>query len=179
MNEKQTIVAIDPGTSGGIAIFSKNRIQAVKMPSDVQKMDEYFKFILATYPNVVVFIEKVQAFTSDDDAPGKKFAINKMLANYQQILTVVKLNGFRFIEVYPVSWQSSLGLKLPKSEGDESKSQRKNRYKDFSQNCFPELKVNLNTCDALCLIQFALLKISTDINWVRERIQNNKPEKLF
>ncbi len=179
MNEKQTIVAIDPGTSGGIATFSKGRIQAVKMPSDVHKMDEYLKYIFNTYENVVVFIEKVQAFASDDDAPGKKFAINKMLANYQQVLTVIKLNGFRFVEVYPVSWQSSLGLKLPKSEGDESKSQRKNRYKDFSQNCFPELKVNLNTCDALCLVQFALLKISNDINWIRERIQNDKPEKLF
>lgn len=179
MNSKQTIIGIDPGASGAIAVYYNGRIKVVKMPNDVREMEQYFNYIKSTYENVVVFIEKVQAYGKEDDAPGKKFAINKMLANYQQVLTVVKLANFRYIEVYPVSWQSTLGLKLPKSEGEESKTERKNRYKIYAQNCFPELKVNLNTCDALCLIQFAFVKIESDINWIRERIQNKEDQKLF
>jgi hypothetical protein len=180
MNEKQTIVAIDPGASGGIAILNNGRIQAVKMPESVQEMQSYFNYINDTFQNVVVFIEKVQAYGSDDDdTPGKKFGINKMLANYQQVLTVIQLTGFRFVEVYPISWQTTLGLKLPKSEGTETKTQRKNRYKDYAQKLFPEVSVNLKTCDALCLIQFAKVKIQHDIDWIRERLQNVKKEKLF
>lgn len=177
MNQKQTIIAIDPGSSGGIAVFTKSGVQAVKMPKSVSEMNDYFIYIKNTYENVVVFIEKVQAFSSDDDSPGKKFAINKMLANYQQVLTVVKLCGFKFIEVYPISWQTSLGLKIKGKE--ESKTERKNRYKDFSQNIFPELKVTLQTSDALCIIQFALLKIESDMKWIRERLQNVEKDNLF
>lgn len=179
MNTKQTIIGIDPGSSGAIAIYHNGRIQAVKMPKDVYEMKQYFEYIKDTYDHIVVFIEKVQAYGKEDDLPGKKFAINKMLANYQQVLTVVKLAGFRFIEVYPVSWQSTLGLKLPKSEGEESKTERKNRYKIYAQNCFPELKVNLNTCDALCLVQFAFIKIENDMSWIREKLQNEKESNLF
>jgi hypothetical protein len=179
MRSKNTIVTIDPGASGGIAVFSNGRIQAVAMPSDVNEMNSYFQYLNSTYEDIFVFIEKVQAYGKDDDEPGKKFAINKMLANYQQVLTVVKLCGFRFVEVYPVSWQTSLGLKMPKSEGEETKTQRKNRYKEYAQNCFPELKVNLKTSDALCLVQFALVKIQNDIGWIRERIQNETQSKLL
>jgi len=177
MNEKQTLITIDPGASGGIAVFTRNGVQAVKMPKSVAEMNDYFQYINNTYENVVVFIEKVQAYISDDAEPGKKFAINKMLANYQQILTVVKLCGFRYVEVYPISWQTTMGLKI-KGE-DETKTERKNRYKDFAQNIFPELKVTLQTSDALCLIQFALLKIENDMGWIRERLQNVKNENLF
>lgn len=181
MKAKNTIVTIDPGSGGGIAVFSNGRIHAVAMPSDVNEMNEYLKYLNSTYDDIFVFIEKVQAFANDDDAPGKKFAINKMLANYQQILTVVKLTGFRFVEVYPVSWQTTLGLKMPKTKGvpEETKTERKNRYKDYAQNCFPELKVNLKTSDALCLVQFALVKIQNDIGWIRERIQNEQKSRLL
>ena len=179
MNSKQTVIGIDPGASGGIAIYQNKRIQAVKMPNDVYEMQQYFNHIKETYDHVIVFIEKVQAYGKEDDLPGKKFAINKMLANYQQVLTVIKLAGFRFIEVYPISWQTTLGLKLPKSFGAETKTERKNRYKIYAQDSFPELKVNLSTCDALCLVLFAIVKIENDSDWVQDRLQNKKENNLF
>jgi hypothetical protein len=128
-----------------------------------------------------VFIEKVQLYGGGDDAPGKKFAIQKMLANYEQVLTVIKLAGLRYVEVYPITWQTTCGLKRYKVPGvrEETKTERKKRYKEYAQECFPEVKVNLKTSDALCLIQFALLKIQNDIDWIRERLQNKPPESLF
>lgn len=174
---QNTIVAIDPGSGGGIAVFGKGKITAVPMPKDVREMQAYFEYIKETYEHIVVFIERVQAFVSDDEAPGKKFAINKMLANYQQILTVVKLSGFRVVEVPPVTWQTTLGLKI---KGDtRSKTERKNAYKEFAQKTFPEVNVTLKTSDALCLIKFALFKIEFDISWIRERLQNEPKQNLF
>lgn len=179
MDSKQTIVAIDPGASGGIAVYHNGKATAVKMPKSVREMDDYFKYIKGSFENVVVFVEKVQAFSKDDESPGKKFGINKMLANYQQLITVIKLTPFRFVEVYPLTWQSTLGLRLPKSEGSETKSQRKNRYKDYAQGKFPEIKANLNTCDALCLVRFAMLKAEHDLAWIRERIVEPEKSSLF
>jgi len=181
MKSLNTIVAIDVGLGGGIAVFSNGKVQAVNMPKDVLQMQEYFRYLKETYENIVVFIEKVQMYGAGDDAGGKKFAINKMLANYQQVLTVVKLAGIRYVEVYPISWQTTLGLKVAKVKGEaeETKTQRKNRYKEYAQRIFPEVKVNLKTSDALCIVKFALVKIDDDINWVRERIQNKQIDKMF
>ena len=177
--DKKTIIAIDPGKSGGIALFANKRITAVKMPSDVKELQSYLKMILETYENPVVFIEKVQAYRGEeDDAPGKKFGINKMLANYTELLTVIKLLGFPYVEVYPISWQSTLGLRIRKEQ--ITKTERKNRYKQFAERSFPELgKITMAVSDALCIVQFALHKYSTDSFWIKERIQNNKPKNLF
>jgi hypothetical protein len=210
-NDKKTIIAIDPGASGGIAVFANGKIQAVKMPKNVREMKDYLEFQVETHGECIVYIEKVQSYRGKknedlkdefldlfeihkldpivlfekyetfreggDDAPGKKFGINKMLANYTELLTVIKLLSIPFIEVYPISWQSTLSLRM---KGEKiSKTERKNRYKDYSQNCFPELKVNLATSDALCLIQFAFTKQTTDPSWIEQRVQNKIEKSLF
>lgn len=168
---KRAIIGIDPGGSGAIAIYANGRAQTVKMPKETKELDTYLRYLKETYgPEPIVFIEKVQAFVKDDDAPGKKFMINKMLANYQELLTIIKLIGFDFVQVYPVSWQSTLGFNFKGK--DLSKSERKKKYAEFSQNCFPEVKVTLATADALCLLQFAFNKISGDINWIAQRLEN-------
>lgn len=173
-----TIIAIDPGASGGIAVFNKGRAQAVRMPKDVKKMQEYFRFLIKTYAsptnNLMVFIEKVNAYRGDhDDNPGKMFGINKMLANYSQILTVIQLSNIQFIEVYPISWQSKLGLIWRKEK--LTKTERKNRFKTYAANCFPEIqKMTMAICDALCIIQFALVKLKDDQLWIDDHLQNKQ-----
>lgn len=181
MEYKNTIITIDPGANGGIAVFANGKIQAVKMPKTIIEMNDYFTFVKSTYENIFVFIEKVQAYSTGDDAPGKKFGINKMLANYNQLLTVIKLQGFRFVEVYPISWQTTLGLKIKRPKGindGQFKTMRKNLYKEYAQSSFPSLKVTMATSDALCLVMFAGEKIEQDIGWIRERIQNGKSDQM-
>lgn len=211
MKYNKTIIAIDPGKSGGIALLANGKTTAVKMPKDVKELSVYLKMILDTYEEPIVFIEKVQAYRGktldelkeqiimlrddfkdpetffdelkflidgQDDAPGKKFGINKMLANYTELLTVIKLLSIPLIEVYPVSWQSTLGLKIRKEK--ITKTERKNRYKEFAQRSFPELgKITLATSDALCLVQFALYKYLHDPRWIEERMENKKQNNLF
>ena len=178
MINKPIIVAIDPGKSGGIALFTKDRVTAVKMPPNVVELQTYLKMIISTYGKPLVFIEKVQAYSIGDDAPGKKFGINKMLANYTELLTVIKILEISFIEVYPVSWQSTLGLKIHKEK--ITKTERKNRYKQFAERSFPELgKITLATSDALCLIKFAQHKYLHDPRWIVEKIQNQQLDSFF
>ena len=78
MEYKNTIIGIDPGATGGIALFANGKIQAFKMPKDLLALNDWFTFVKETYSNVIVFIEKVQAYRgNEDDIPGKKFGINK------------------------------------------------------------------------------------------------------
>ena len=211
MDKQTTIIAIDPGKSGGIALFATGNITAVKMPKNVSELHTYLKMIKTTYDKPLVFVEKVQAYrgkktldleskfvnlfeifdnplelfeayeefrNQDDDAPGKKFGINKMLANYKEILTVINILKIPFIEVYPVSWQNTLSLRIPKE--NISKTERKNRYKQFAEKCFPEIKkVTLATSDALCLVQFALHKNLHDPKWIKEKTQGGFTPGLF
>ncbi|QHB40940.1 Holliday junction resolvase [Flavobacterium phage vB_FspS_tant8-1] len=177
MKNQNTIIAIDPGKSGGIAVFSNGKTQAVQMPNSVDEFGKFIKYILETYENPICFIEKVQAFINDDQSPGKKFGINKMLANYEQTTTTLKLFGIDIVEVYPITWQSSLGLRI---KGEKIlKTERKNRFKELAQRKFPEIKVNLKTSDALCILIFAQYKIENDISWIKQRVQRNESKNLF
>lgn len=181
--QKNTIVAIDPGASGGIALYAKGTIKmTAKMPSSTMEMQKTFMYIKSTYENVIVYVEKVQAYGKADDDPGKKFGINKMLKNYNQLITVIELCGLKYVEVHPVSWQSTLGLRFKNTEKlpqHKFKTFRKNKYKDYAENIFPEVKVTMATSDALCIVQFVLVKIASDIQWIRERIKNDGKQKLF
>lgn len=199
---KKTIIGIDPGKQGGIAFLTENNSNAVKMPQTVRELNTYLKYLKETYPNPIIFIEKVQAYrgksieeyknefykifdsqkqkekifeefikviTQGDEAPGKKFGINKMLANYNQLLTVIKLLEIPFVEVYPISWQTTLNLKIKNDR--RTKTERKRSYKEFAQNRFPKVKLNLAIADSLCLVMFGEKKWEEDFNWIQERIQ--------
>lgn len=167
---KKTIIGIDPGKQGGIGFHNDSKAYAVKMPPTVPEINKYLKYIIETYQNPIIFIEKVQAFKTDnDDSSGKMFGINKMLANYNQLLTVIQLLEIPYVEVYPISWQTTLKLKIKKDK--RTKTERKRSYKEFAQSKFPLLKVNLATSDSLCLVQFGIEKWENDFSWIKERIR--------
>lgn len=166
---KKIIIGIDPGKQGGIAFKSHNNVNAVKMPPSVPEINKYLKYLIETYENPIIFIEKVQAFKNDNDSDGKMFGINKMLANYNQLLTVIQLLEVPYVEVYPISWQTTLGLKIKKDK--RSKTERKRSYRDFAQRHFPSLKINLATADSLCLVLFGQEKWINDFDWIKERVK--------
>jgi hypothetical protein len=164
-------------THGHCVVYIE-KVQSYRGKKNENLKDEFLDLFEIHKSDPIVLFEKYESFREGgDDAPGKKFGINKMLANYTELLTVIKLLSIPFIEVYPISWQSTLGLRM---KGEKiTKTERKNRYKKFSQDCFPELKVNLVISDALCLIQFAFTKQTMDPRWIKDRIQNNVEQSLF
>jgi hypothetical protein len=174
----RTVIGIDPGASGGIAVFHRGMATAVKMPKDVHEMNEYIQYLKNTYDRPIVFIERLNVHRGDNDDTGMQFSIEKMLANYNQLLTVIRLSGLPMVQVYPISWQSMYGIRPPKGL---EKTQRKAHFKNYAQTCFPEVKVTLATADALCLIAFGCEKINNDRQWVLDKVENvsKKDHTLF
>lgn len=172
---KKAIIGIDPGASGGIAIYCDGSVTAVKMPKRTEAINDYFRHISETYDKRIVFVEKVQHFGSDDATGGKKFGIAKMMANYQELKTLLKVNDLPYVEVAAVTWQKELLVRIK----GETKAARKNRYKDFAQTSYPMIKVNLATSDALCLVSFGRRMLTDNPYWVEQKIVGKKNTDLF
>jgi hypothetical protein len=174
--ELKTILGIDPGSGGGIALYNyKAGISVVKMPKNVSDLAEYLNYVKDTYEKPICFIEKVSSWKSDKDTGGKSFGIEKMLANFEQLKTVLTLAKIPFVQVYPQSWQHGLNLR---KKGEE-KAQRKKRYKAAATQYYPEVRATLWNADALCIVQFGRLKFKADINWVMERLPPAAQKELF
>ena len=174
------IIGIDPGSSnGGIAVWkNKAPVVVANMPKNenIGALRDFLAAFIRQSDDIVVFIEKVQMFHSDtEENRGKQYRIKVMLANYERIISLLIFLGIKYVEVYPISWQSTLKLR---KKGLEKKA-RKALYKEYAKNAFPEIKVTLRNSDALCLIQFALTKYEKDVNWINSRIQNDKKNNLF
>jgi len=175
----RAIIGIDPGAGGGIAVFHKGIAKAVSMPKSIKDIDNYLRFLADTYERPLVFIEKVSIHRDDSKTPGMQYGIQKMLANYESLLTVIRLIGLPIVQVYPVSWQSMPGIKI--SRKGITKQERKNHFKSYAAKTFPECSVNLAVSDALCLIIFGTDKIHNDPQWIVDRVENidKKELKLF
>jgi len=174
----ETFIGIDPGMSGAIAHYSdKKGAKVVKMPKKPAEMLQYFAYLKEICANPVVFVEKVQAFTSDssDNNPGKQHRIQVMLNNYNTLLVCIIQAGFSYIEVPPATWQKYLNLR---KEGEE-KPERKARYKAAANQYYPEIKTTLWNADALCVLQFGRLKYQYDINWIIQKLKVNPQQKLL
>lgn len=175
MKNPNTFIAIDPGKGGGIVLLSGGTVIISKM-KDVSEFSNWLKEIKTQYENIIVFIEKVGRFRGEQDAGGKSFGIDKMLQNLAELMTVIKIEQLRYVEVPAITWQTSLKLKWKPTP---EKQERKRRYKKFAEHHFPNRKITLATADAICIVLFAKMKSETDIQYIRDKMVNPNPEKLF
>lgn len=121
------IIGIDPGKSGGLAIWRPNyKTEVLKMPSNILDLRQYFEYI-ASICNPLIFLEKVQLRPDDiKDNPGKAFRIQRMLADFETLKTVISVCDIPFVLVNPMKWQNTLKVRV---KGEE----RKDRKKDFKE----------------------------------------------
>lgn len=175
--EAKTIIGIDPGKSGAIAHYNyKSGVKVVKMPETTDDLSDYFLHLKETYEKPLIFLEKVNNWTSDTDQnAGKRFNIAKMMDGYVEMKTIIKLLKIPFVEVHPASWQSALHLR---KKGEE-KADRKKRYKAAAGKYYPEIKPTLWNADALCIVQFGRLKFNTDPNWIINKLPPAAVKELF
>lgn len=119
------IIGIDPGKSGGLAIWRPNyKTEVLKMPSNILDLRQYFEYITSIC-NPLIFLEKVQLRPDDiEDNTGKAFRIQKMLADFEILKTVISVCDIPFVLVNPMKWQNTLKVRV---KGEE----RKDRKKDF------------------------------------------------
>lgn len=172
------VIAIDAGLSGGIAVWGRSGAACSKMPvkevkkgskvsreTDIADLARILKEQKEGY-NAIVFLEKVQAWLSDsDDNAGKRFRIQKMLANYESLKTAIIMSDIPLVEVIPKTWQTYLGLYIKGMEKDD----RKKMYKKYAAEHYPEQPNTGWSGDALCILQFGRMKLQFDFDWVKQR----------
>lgn len=172
------IIGIDPGASGGIAMFD-GHLHTYKMPKDLNELKQYLQHCIITYEMVAVFIEKLSIQHRDFMEGGKVFRLQKMMENYSQLKAIIKLFEVDYAEVHPLTWQSRLRLRI---KGEE-KHQRKLRYKDEAFRRYPDTHMTLWNCDAVLIMHFGrevLKRISKkDVKWLDQNFYNQNKNELF
>jgi hypothetical protein len=147
----RTVIAIDPGASGGIAWMTGSEaiIGIVKMPETEGDIINLFRSIVTPRHDPVAFVERVGGFIAGRPAPGSRmFNFGR---NYGFILGVL---GALSIAVEPVEaheWQKE--MKVGK-KGDQTPTKWKNKLKARAQQLYPELDITLSTADALLILDY-------------------------
>lgn len=145
----RTLIAVDPGKSGGIAWTFGGKCAVDKMPQTEQDIFELIRRIQhANYKDdVTCYMEDVPI------SMGSKGAASaKLNANAGFIRGVITALSIRMVMTRPAKWQQhfSLGTR----SGCASDTEWKNKLKQAAQRLYPDIKVTLDTADALLLLEY-------------------------
>ena len=145
------IIAIDPGKSGGIAVYSLTKnciIETLKMPETMQDLFLFFKMYSR---NSICFLERVGG------RPGmggmQMFNFGQNFGHIEMALMAKEIST---VEVTPQKWQKyfQFGVK-----GNQTNTQWKNKLKSRAQQLFPKEKIILDTADAVLIMEYARVTI--------------------
>lgn len=155
-----TIIAIDPGKSGGIAHRYDNPpdedTEAQAMPDTLKELVEVCD--VGTHP-IVAYVENVPKFCGPK-LPGS--VIFPMAENFGAVQGILAALGIRTILVRPQDWQAGLGIGTRSKSKDKADWKRK--LKAEAQRRFPQLNVTLATADALLILDYAIRQERTAVN---------------
>lgn len=148
-----TYLGIDPGLSGGLAMInplSSDRerfVEAIPMPETERDVWEWFR----TRSSSVQFaaIEQVNGYIGTGQPGSAMFKFGQSYGGLRMALVAARVS---FDQVTPQRWQKAFGMRRDK---DEPKTKWKNRLKAKAQQLFPEIKVTLDTADAILLAEYA------------------------
>jgi crossover junction endodeoxyribonuclease RuvC len=154
----KTIIAIDPGLSGGLAVARFGKTECYPMPETQGDLIGLLREIKATHDlecvpktgEVVCVLEEVNGFAGKAQPGSAMFRFGE---NFGFIKGVVQALGMKLVLVRPQVWQSAFSLGT--ASRCASKSEWKNKLKAEAQRRFPNLKVTLKTADALLLREYA------------------------
>jgi hypothetical protein len=151
----KTIVAIDPGVSGGIAVSGFGSTECYAMPKTEGDVVDFIKSVKAATSleggEVVCVLEKVGGFAGKGQ-PGS--AMFKFGENFGFLKGVIQALEIRLELVRPQDWQKGLGLGT--ASACVSKPEWKNKLKAEAQRRFPHLEVTGETADAVLLLDYAM-----------------------
>ena len=153
-----TIVAIDPGASGGIAwVCPGEKPCCVPMPQTEGDLIARIKDIVARNVPTVFYLEDLVKHMGAG-IPASTMAV--YASNWGFIKGAIQYSGSPLHLVNPRTWAKSLGLGTA-SEGAgvtkaEVKRNWKNKLKARAQQLYPHLEITLKTADALLLLEYAI-----------------------
>jgi hypothetical protein len=164
-NSAPCIIAIDPGSSGGIAWTQPGKgAQAIKMPEDmIEAGAKIGEIIKGLGENVTAYVERVAGFFPKSKEPddGKQFRLEGQShlmfnfgKNYGIVLGALSAIGCKVEIVESKAWQKPLFM----SKKGKARDTWKRELRDRAQRIYPGLKVTLSTADALLMLHYAQLK---------------------
>ena len=149
-----TIIGIDPGASGAVAIWDKGISKIYKCPKTANEMaDIIIKTKHSEYVNknqsIHAYIEKVHAFPHDGRSSIFKFG-----QNFGQWIGILAACKVKTELVTPQKWMNywkkKLNIELPKD-----KPERKRRLKELASH-YTDKKVTLYNADAILITMYGL-----------------------
>lgn len=148
-----SLIAIDPGMSGGVAWTKDGSVGACRMPPEDELNDLFFTLS----PIRAVYIELVPWVLGTKISPA---SVGKLHHQRGLCEGLVMGRGIRLVRVEPQVWQAKFHLGTRKAAGGYSQWKRK--LKTEAARRFPDLDVTLDTADALLILEFAR---STEVGW--------------
>lgn len=141
-------LGVDPGSHGAVALVGNGWVE-VRPVADWTRSD-YYDFLYDHWAEFA-FIEKVNAMPPAGRKAGTSSMFKFGMA-YERALMALTLVGIPFDEVVPAKWQQAVGLRFPKNT---PYPERKRLAKQRAQELFPDIKVTLETADALLIAEAA------------------------
>ncbi len=152
-----TIVAIDPGASGGIAVSVFGVAGCRPMPTTEGDVVALLRGIMVSSEKsgvqTVCVMEATSGYVGRAQPASSAYRFGE---NAGFLKGVIQTLGMRLELVRPQVWQKAFGLGT--ASACASKSIWKNKLKAEAQRRFPHLEVTLKTSDALLILEWALAK---------------------
>lgn len=175
------IITIDPGRSnGGIVKYipdaqKKFDSWPIKKMNSFEDLCDFFSYQAEICELPLIFIEKINMYSSDFENRGRMFQMKKLQDHYIELKSAISSYKFKYIEVSPRSWQGYINV----YQANEESNIRKRRFKDIAQDWFPHQKIVGWNADAFLLIEFARKKLKYDQKWIQKNTKVPKSRNLF
>lgn len=143
-----TLVAIDPGASGGIAWQQDGeKACCIAMP---QTEGDLITFLRERDAQPTFYLENLVKHMGGG-IPGSAMAV--YASNWGFLKGAIQRGGDPLHLVAPAKWQTALSL--GNSKRHKNKGAWKNHLKAEAQRLYPHLAVTLKTADALLILAYA------------------------
>lgn len=146
----RSVLAIDPGKTGGIALHVDGVWTFKKMPATIQDL----RLLLGASMSqgIIAYIEEIPKHAGV--MGGSSLFV--LAQNYGQCEGILAMLDVPVVHVRPQLWQKALGLGNREKTGSPHRDRTawKNKLKGRAQDYFPTAGLTLDTCDA-ALIAYA------------------------
>ncbi len=148
-----TLIAIDPGVSGGIAVrHHTSDVTVYGMPETDSDIRDLLREIVSnhyadSFQIPVVVIEDIPKTTGGNIPESRVFV---MARNFGYVTAVCDSLNLEVKLCPPKRWQKLVGAGV---RGTKSKTQWKNHLKQLAQRLHPSMRVTLKTADALLILE--------------------------
>jgi Holliday junction resolvasome RuvABC endonuclease subunit len=134
-----SLIGIDPGKSGGIAVYRNGEMTASKMPDTHKDLFEMLRLIKEESVQPVALLEKVHSM------PGQGVrSVFTFGEGYGSLRMALTATAIPYDTCTPQKWQKALGCL---TKGDKNVSKAK------AQELFPALKITHAIADAILICE--------------------------